>query len=459
MRVFRHYLRLPLLFLAGLECLIFAMAFHAGLHLRDWSPDIKAQAPNDEGWLLALLVGLIYVLAMGAMGLYEASLREGLRGSLIRLALALGLGSLMLATLSLALPHPDLWRGVLLLSLALALGLVLALRTGVYFLRPGLFRRRVLVLGEPPVARRLLAASPRGLRIVGLVSLSCDPGLFQGLRCIPYDQPLRRIAARTRADEILIATDDRRGKLPMEDLLDCRLSGIEVLEPQAFFEREAGVLKLDLISPSWLTLSDGFPHGTMTALLKRLFDMLVSLLVLLLAWPLMLLTALAIRIEDGWSAPVLYRQTRVGEHGRRFEVVKFRSMRVDAEADGRARWASPNDQRITRVGRFIRTTRIDELPQLLNVLRGEMSLVGPRPERPEFVSVLEENYAYYGARHRVKPGLTGWAQLRYPYGASEEDALRKLEYDLYYVKNHSLFLDLLILIETVEVVLFGKGAR
>lgn len=455
-RVFRHYLRLPLLFLAGLECLIFAMAFHAGLHLR---PDIEAQAPNDESWLLALLVGLIYVLAMGAMGFYEASLREGLRGSLIRLALALGLGSLMLATLSLALPHPDLWRGVLLLSLALALGLVLALRTGVYFLRPGLFRRRVLVLGEPPVARRLLAASPRGLRIVGLVSLSCDPGLFQGLRCIPYDQPLRRIAARTRADEILIATDDRRGKLPMEDLLDCRLSGIEVLEPQAFFEREAGVLKLDLISPSWLTLSDGFAHGTMTVLLKRLFDVLVSLLVLLLAWPLMLLTALAIRIEDGWGAPVLYRQRRVGEHGRIFEVVKFRSMRVDAEADGRARWASPGDRRVTRVGRFIRTTRIDELPQLLNVLRGEMSLVGPRPERPEFVSVLEENYAYYGARHRVKPGLTGWAQLRYPYGASEEDALRKLEYDLYYVKNHSLFLDLLILIETVEVVLFGKGAR
>ena len=245
----------------------------------------------------------------------------------------------------------------------------------------------------------------------------------------------------------------------MEELLDCKQAGIAVTELATFFERESGMIKLTLVEPSWLVFSDGFDSSPLRLLSKRTFDVSTALIVLALAWPFMLLVALAIRIESGPGQPILYRQERVGERGKVFALTKFRSMRTDAELDGVARWATRNDDRVTRVGRIIRKARLDELPQLGNVLRGEMSLVGPRPERPQFVAELAAKIRYYNLRHCVKPGLTGWAQLRYPYGASEEDAAEKLKYDLFYVKNHNLLFDLLILIQTVEVVLFGRGAR
>ncbi|NKN33367.1 TIGR03013 family XrtA/PEP-CTERM system glycosyltransferase [Marichromatium bheemlicum] len=457
-RIFRHYMRLPLLILAGIEGLVFATCFHASLHLRWWS--IGAEVPADIAGvsLYSVVLAVVFVLSMGAMGLYEASFREGWWGSLLRIVLAVLLGAVALAVLSFSFPHIELWRSILALTVVLSITAVIALRLLSYVIKPGIFKRRVLVLGAGPLAEAVMAANPRGLDIVGLVPLQAEAAEQDVPGCIPYDRPLLRIITETQADELVVAVKDRRGKLPIEELLDCRMAGIEVLEPQGFFEREMGVVKLDLLNPSWLMLSDGFRHGAMTMLLKRLFDVLVSVVFLVLLWPVMLITALAIAVESRFRHPVFYRQTRIGENGLPFDVVKFRSMRVDAEADGRPRWATKNDSRITRVGRFIRKTRIDELPQIFNVLKGEMSFVGPRPERPEFVATLARKYDYYAARHRVKPGLTGWAQLCYPYGSSEEDALRKLEYDLYYVKNYSIFLDLLILIETVEVVVFGKGA-
>ncbi|GAB0149037.1 MULTISPECIES: TIGR03013 family XrtA/PEP-CTERM system glycosyltransferase [Marichromatium] len=457
-RIFRHYMRLPLLILAGVEGLMFVACFHASFHLRWWS--IGAEVPASTSGVMAysVVLAVVFVLSMGAMGLYEASLREGWWGSLLRIVLALLLGAVALAAISFSFPHIELWRSILALTVVLSIIVVSGLRLLSYVIKPGIFKRRVLVLGAGPLAEAVMVANPRGLDIVGLVPLQADVDERDLPKRIPYDRPLLRIVTETQADELVVAVKDRRGKLPIEELLDCRMAGIQVLEPQGFFEREMGVVKLDLLTPSWLMLSDGFQHGAMTMLLKRLFDVLVSVVFLVLLWPVMLVTALAIAAESRFRHPVFYRQTRIGENGMPFDVVKFRSMRVDAEADGRARWATKNDSRITRVGRFIRKTRIDELPQIFNVLKGEMSFVGPRPERPEFVATLASKYDYYAARHRVKPGLTGWAQLCYPYGSSEEDALRKLEYDLYYVKNYSIFLDLLILIETVEVVVFGKGA-
>ncbi|KXX63341.1 TIGR03013 family XrtA/PEP-CTERM system glycosyltransferase [Marichromatium gracile] len=457
-RIFRHYMRLPLLILAGVEGLMFVACFHASFHLRWWS--IGAEVPASTSGVMAysVVLAVVFVLSMGAMGLYEASLREGWWGSLLRIVLALLLGAVALAAISFSFPHIELWRSILALTVVLSIIVVSGLRLLSYVIKPGIFKRRVLVLGAGPLAEAVMVANPRGLDIVGLVPLQADAHERDLPKRIPYDRPLLRIVTETQADELVVAVKDRRGKLPIEELLDCRMAGIQVLEPQGFFEREMGVVKLDLLTPSWLMLSDGFQHGAMTMLLKRLFDVLVSVVFLVLLWPVMLITALAVAAESHFRHPVFYRQTRIGENGMPFDVVKFRSMRVDAEADGRVRWATKNDSRITRVGRFIRKTRIDELPQIFNVLKGEMSFVGPRPERPEFVATLASKYDYYAARHRVKPGLTGWAQLCYPYGSSEEDALRKLEYDLYYVKNYSIFLDLLILIETVEVVVFGKGA-
>jgi sugar transferase (PEP-CTERM system associated) len=255
-----------------------------------------------------------------------------------------------------------------------------------------------------------------------------------------------------------VAVRDRRGGgFPVQQLLECRMKGVKVIELPTFFEREYRQVMLESLNPSWMVLGDGFREGMLGNLVKRVFDVIVSGALFLVALPIMLVTALCIYLDSG--LPVLYRQRRVGQDGRVFTLYKFRSMRVDAESTGAPRWASTGDDRTTRVGRFIRKWRLDELPQLINVLRGEMSFVGPRPERPYFVDQLTKQIPYYALRHSAKPGITGWAQVRYQYGASVDDAIEKLQYDLYYLKNRSLFLDIMIMFATVEVVLWGRGAR
>jgi sugar transferase (PEP-CTERM system associated) len=302
-------------------------------------------------------------------------------------------------------------------------------------------------------------ADRRGFRIVG--NLAAPGDSFVGDKNIlkANGKSITDIAIEHQADEIVVAMDDRRGNLPIRELLDARLQGIDVIDLLHFLERETGKIRVDLVNPGWLIFSSGFRTSRFRRFNKRLVDIVVSATLLLLFWPIMLLITLAIKIEGGFKAPVLYRQSRVGYNDEPFWVLKYRSMRMDAEEDGKAVWATEDDGRITRVGRFLRQYRLDELPQILNVLRGQMSLVGPRPERPEFVDSLKESIPYYSERHTVKPGVTGWAQLRYSYGSSAEDAIEKLQYDLYYVKNHGLMLDIMIILQTVEVVLWGKGAR
>ena len=266
------------------------------------------------------------------------------------------------------------------------------------------------------------------------------------------------MAKKYNASEIVVSVQNRRnGSFPIEELLECKLAGIKVTDAATFFEREASQIRVDSLQPSWLVFGGGFDQGFLRASIKRSFDLLASMILLVATFPVMLITAICIFVED--REPIFYQQERVGKDGHSFMVLKFRSMRNDAEIAGKPQWAATNDPRTTKVGRIIRKLRIDELPQILNVFKGEMSFVGPRPERPYFVKQLCEEIPYYNVRHSIKPGITGLAQVRYQYGASVDDAIQKLQYDLYYVKNNSLFLDFLILIDTLQVVLLGKGGR
>ena len=326
-----------------------------------------------------------------------------------------------------------------------------------------MFVRRVLVFGTGPEAASVeqsLGNFGPGMSIVGFYPVLSDDTTHAIAveRVFPTATPLAETAIVHDVDDVIVAVRERRGgALPLNQLLECKLSGIRVLDLSSYYERALGQVRLDALHASWLIFGEGFRQGFIRTLVKRLFDIIASSVLLILAMPVILITAIAIAVEDGF--PVLFRQERVGQAGRVIRVVKFRSMRLDAEVDGKPRWAVSNDDRVTRVGKFIRRLRIDELPQLINVLKGDMSLVGPRPERPFFVDSLTREIPFYAARHSVKPGITGWAQVRYHYGASVDDAVQKLQYDLYYVKNHTLFLDVLILFETVGVVITGRGAQ
>jgi sugar transferase (PEP-CTERM system associated) len=324
-------------------------------------------------------------------------------------------------------------------------------------------RLRVLVLGAGNTADLVkIAQDNREIDGVNIITYMPMPGDQNHKKVIGLAQTpgaLVKFVAKKRIDVIVLAMDERRNGLPVHDLLDCKMSGIEVIDLLTFFERYTNKVRLDIVQPSWLFLSDGFQVNNLKRLGKWLFDMVAVFLLLPIVLPIAFLASLAILVESGFKGPVLYSQTRVGQNGRLFKVYKFRSMSVNAEHDGVARWAEKGDSRITRVGGFLRKTRLDEVPQLFNIIKGDMSFVGPRPERPEFVVQLTEEIPYYNERHRVKPGLSGWAQIRYPYGASIEDGLEKLQYDLYYVKNYNILLDVLVLLQTAEVVLLGRGAH
>src|SRR6266568_2571763 len=319
------------------------------------------------------------------------------------------------------------------------------------------FKRHVLVLGTGRKAARVaaLAAEPSIRHFIPVAYLRCgdESGFVHAETEIDEADPsaITRYARKHRATEIVVATDDRRG-LPVSQLLQCRVAGIHVIDYLDFVERETEAVDLNALQPGWLIFSDGFRRSLLRRVCKRSFDIVTSLALLLLTLPLLAVASLLIVLES--PGPVLYRQQRVGLGGRPFVLLKLRSMRADAEKDGAPRWAQTADPRVTKVGRFIRRARIDELPQLWNVLQGDMSFVGPRPERPAFVDDFCQQIPFYAERHCVKPGITGWAQTNYPYGASLEDARNKLSYDLYYAKNHGLFLDLIILLQTIRVILW-----
>jgi len=409
------------------------------------------------------LVAGVIMLSLASMGLYQLRQRVRFSGIVVRLLLAVLFANAALALIYYIAPNMFVGRGLMVLAgLFTFTGLALTRYVFLHLVDEDIFKRRVLVWGAgtraSTIARRLRRRSDRrGFKLIGYLAAPGDSTDVPDEQLIAPDGSLLQLATQHRIEEIVVAPDDRRGRLPTTELLQCRIRGIEVSDILAFFERESGRISVALMHPSWLIFSNGFRSDLVRLTSKRLFDIGASLLLLVAALPIALLTAIAIFLED--AGPVLYRQLRVGQNGRPFRILKFRSMRVDAERNGEAVWASRNDRRITRVGALIRKLRIDELPQLLNVLLGQMSLVGPRPERPEFVEQLTRAIPYYPERHAVKPGITGWAQVQYSYGASEKDASEKLEFDLYYVKHHSLAFDLMVLLQTVEVVLFGIGSR
>ena len=454
----------PLLLLATVEALIlYASVYVAALvvfrgNIADCERIIGPLAPRAVSVTLVLLISLL------AVGLYQFHQRINYREVFARVLVGLLMGSLLLAILFQAVPSLSLTRGFWVIASSFAAALILLVR--LYFVSnvdENIFRRKTLVFGAgeraASISEMRRRADRRGFKILGNVPAPGDTDAGGETSLLSGDKSLSELAIELGAEEIVIAMDDRRGNLPIRELLDCRLRGIEVIDLLEFLERETGKIRIDLVSPGWLIFSEGFRKTRLRQGIKRLMDISVSALALIVFFPVLLIVILLIKLEDGLRAPVLYRQLRVGHNGVPFNVLKFRSMVVDAEADGRAVWATENDRRVTRVGRVIRKLRLDELPQIFNVLPGQMSIVGPRPERPEFVDKLSESIPYYAERHTVKPGVTGWAQLRYSYGASEEDAAEKLKYDLYYVKNHTMLLDLLIILQTVEVMLWSKGAR
>ncbi len=324
-------------------------------------------------------------------------------------------------------------------------------------------RRNVLVLGSGRrasiIEKRMRRESDRvGFRIIGFVAVDgdCESGI-NAEKIISLTEPLEQFCQTNQINEIVIAADERRNNLSLDCLFTCKMNGIQISEIVDFIEKETGQIAVNLLHPSWIIHSGGFKvQHTLHQYADQCFNCFLSLIIFTLTWPLMLFTFLSIKLEDGIKAPVFYSQIRIGKNGKPFTIFKFRSMGIDAEKNG-IQWATKNDDRITKTGNFIRKYRIDELPQLINVLRGEMGFVGPRPERPKFIDELSQKIPFYKHRHNVKPGLTGWAQLQYPYGSNDEDALEKLKYDLYYIKHRSLLLDLLILVRTSEIILFGKG--
>ncbi len=463
-RIFNHYIQLPVLILGLIEVTVLVASVYAGAYLR-FSGSL-AEITQSIGPLLprGLVFAAVMILSMVAMGLYHARLQPRRVGMLLRVAVSFVLSGAVLSVLFYLFPYLYLGRGALALTVFIS-GMSIALVRLLFYavVDDDLFKRRVLVFGAGEKAASVLnmrrRADVRGFKLVGFVAPPSESTRVPADLLVDVDGPLSQFATASGVDEIVVAIDDRRRGLPVQALLDCKLDGIMVSDALTFFERETGTVKLDLLYPSWMIFSEGFGGVSSTPIPSRVFDVLASLALLAVTWPVMLITALAIKIEEGPGAPVFYRQQRVGFKGAVFDVLKFRSMRVDAEKDGRAQWAQENDSRVTRVGSVIRKYRIDELPQIFNVLRGDMCFVGPRPERPDFVDELSADIPYYRERHCVKPGITGWAQLCYQYGSSRKDALEKLQYDLYYVKNRSLLFDLMILLQTAEVVLWKTGAR
>ncbi|WP_340265106.1 TIGR03013 family XrtA/PEP-CTERM system glycosyltransferase [Sphingobium mellinum] len=460
-RLFKHYVPHAVLLLGLLDFALLLCAAEAGWILR------ARQIGMDVDHIMTrsaplLSFALSIQTAMIAVGVYGTEALQSIRFAFARLLVATSLGVIFLSVMHFALPDLTLWRSNSLYAMGLAILLLLAVRLLLGSMLGGeAFKRRLVVLGAGNRANRIKELEQRtgaGFLVVGYIAMN------DGAQVIP--EAINRSAiynladfvVRLGASEVVLALEERRNALPLSDLLRIKTTGVHVNEMSTFLERETGRVDLDSVNPSWLIFSDGFSAGRrISSFAKRLFDIVASSILLLLTGPVILLAAILVKLDS--KGPAFYRQQRVGLYGEEFWILKLRTMRQDAEISGQAVWAEKDDPRITRLGYWLRKLRIDELPQTWTVLKGEMSFVGPRPERRQFVDDLEQHLRYYAERHMVKPGITGWAQINYPYGASVEDSRNKLEYDLYYAKNYTPFLDLLILIQTLRVILWPEGAR
>ncbi len=459
-RLFKHYIPHAVLLLGLIDVGLLFLAADFGWRMRASQIGIDGGDTFARFWQLSGFAGIM-LLAMVAVGVYGADSLRSMRFATARLLVAVSLGIIALAFVDFLFGGHNFWRSVLAYAMGGAIIVLVANRLVVGgILGASAFRRRVLVLGAGQRADRLRGLSNRpesGFVIVGYVAMTeSQPVIGEAIKRAAIENLTRHVEI-LNVSEVVLALEERRNALPLSDLLRIKTTGVHVNDFSSFIERETGRVDLDTVNPSWLIFSDGFSSGrAISSAVKRLFDITASSLLLVLSAPIIALFALAVKLDS--RGPAFYRQQRVGLFGQSFDVIKLRSMRTDAEVGG-AQFAQENDPRITRLGRFIRKVRIDELPQTWSVLKGEMSFVGPRPERPQFVSELEEQLPFYAERHMVKPGITGWAQINYPYGANLEDSRHKLEYDLYYAKNYTPFLDLLILLQTLRVVLWSEGAR
>ncbi len=435
----------------------------AAVYLRLGSVDAENELIEHHGFYKAALATVFCLAAFYLYDLYDFVIMHDRPELVLRMAQALGLAWVALALAFYALPHLMIGRGVSLIALPLALALMVGWRLSIhwFFGHPDI-GERILIVGSGPqaieVAREALERRDAGYRVIGFADNSPEL-LGKSLinpRVIGLTSELDQIVRREHIDRIVVAMGERRGTFPTDKLLDLSLSGnVFIEECASFYERLTGRVSLDMMRPSWLIFSGRGRQARLSGFLRVALHRTTAFIGALLSLPIAVATIIAIKLES--PGPALYKQERVGENGRAFMVMKFRSMRTDAEKDGPV-WARSNDARVTRVGRIIRKIRVDEIPQFWNILKGDMNFVGPRPERPHFVKQLAEEIPYYEQRHLIAPGLTGWAQIKYPYGASIEDARQKLQYDHYYIKNQSLMLDAVILFETVKTILFGRGA-
>ena len=459
-RLFKHYIPHAVLLLGLIDIGLLLLAGDLGWRLRIGQLGLGLGSVADRVWQLAAYTSLMLVV-MIAVGVYGADSLRSMRFATARLLVSVSLGIIALAFVDFVLGGHNFWRSTLAYTMLLSIGMLVLNRWIVGgILGASAFRRRVLVLGAGARADRLRKLGEKeesGFAIVSYVGMTESVHVVEEAinRLAIHD--LARFVENLGVSEVVLALEERRNALPLKDLLRIKTAGVHVNDFSSFIERETGRVDLDTVNPSWLIFSDGFSSGrALSSAAKRMFDVAASSILLVLTAPVILFFAVLIKLDS--KGPAFFRQSRVGLYGTTFDLIKLRSMRPDAEVDG-AQWAILDDPRITRVGRFIRKARIDELPQTWSVLKGEMSFVGPRPERPEFVCGLEADLPFYAERHMVKPGITGWAQINYPYGASIEDSRHKLEFDLYYVKNYTPFLDLLILLQTLRVVLWHEGAR
>ncbi len=460
-RIFKHYVPYAVLLLGLLDFIVLVLSAEAAWVIRAYEIGMDVDYVLNRAVPLLTFAGALQV-SMVAVGVYGTDALQSLRHSLARLLVAVSLGVIFLSVMYFLSPDITLWRSNSLYAMGIATAALIVLRLLLGAMFGGeVFKRRLIVLGAGNRANRIRALEKQrgsSFLVVGYI------GMKDGEHAIPEAINRKAIynladfVVRLGASEVVLALEERRNSIPMSDLLRIKTTGVHVNDFSTFIERETGRVDLDSVNPSWLIFSDGFSSGRrISSMAKRLFDIVVSLILLLLTGPVILLAALAVKLDS--KGPAFYRQQRVGLYGEEFWILKLRTMRTDAEVDGQAVWAEKDDPRITRLGYWLRKLRIDELPQCWVVLKGDMSFVGPRPERRQFIKELEKELRYYAERHMVKPGITGWAQINYPYGASIEDARHKLEYDLYYAKNYTPFLDLLILIQTVRVILWSDGAR
>ncbi|OAO04756.1 TIGR03013 family XrtA/PEP-CTERM system glycosyltransferase [Parasphingorhabdus sp.] len=460
-RLFKHYIPYPVIFLGLLDFMLLVLAAEMGWVFRAIQIEMEIGSIFDRPAPI-LSFALALQLALISVGVYGAEALQSIRFAAARILVAISLGVIFLSLMAFLLPGITLWRSNSLYAMIFAITLLMGIRILLgALLDSDVFKRRLLILGAGPKANRLAKLEKRqesGFIIAGYVDMNEGPSLIPSAMKRQGISNLPGYVIDLEVSEVVLALEERRNSLPVADLLTIKTTGVHVNDMSSFIERETGRVDLESVNPSWFIFSDGFSSGRrISSAFKRGFDIFLSLLLLMLTGPFILLFAALIKMESKGGA--FFKQERVGLYGQNFSILKLRSMRADAEVAGQAVWASENDPRITRIGRFIRKVRIDELPQAWSVLKGEMSFVGPRPERPQFVDDLQTKMPFYAERHIVKPGITGWAQINYPYGASIEDARHKLEYDLYYAKNYSPFLDLLIILQTIRVVLWPEGVR